>query len=471
MAFPTIPTTAAGRVLTANQLNTTATRTFPDLSGLTKKRGDLLIAIVVGYQSSATANAVWSGWSTGWTEFLDYSTTTGMCIGAAYKWSTGAETGTISVTQAATITGDASMILLSIAGAHASTPPEGGSGAQGTTAAADPAAFNPSGWDVEDTLWISVIGSGMTSGTGSWTGTGATAPTNFTDFVRTNASDTSTVGDCEAAVSFRQNAVASEDVGAASGVDLSNARNAAVVIAVRPAVPPPAKVVGYATGTSNTTTLTATKADLEASLGGTLADGDVLVAMQCSDAGALADMTASTGTWSTPLSHLNSSVVLVKVWGRVAASEGASWSFGQASGADGVVTVVAVRGVDLDTAVGSITTSAASTSRSIPTVDHAGITGSVLLAGAAMDGNNVAVTWAVPTGWAELADAQSTTWATQAVGALTSEPADPTASATFTATSAGGGTGVQWALVLPPVPKPPPIRQLFAAALDRAHNW
>lgn len=256
MAFPTIPTTAAGRILTANQLDSTATRTFPNLSGLTKNSGDLLIAIVVGYQSSATANAVWSGWTAGWTEFLDYSTTTGMCIGAAYKWSTGSETGTISVTQAATITGDASMILLSIAGAHATTPPEGGAGAQGTTAAADPAAFDPAGWATEDTLWISVVASGMTSGTGSWTATGTTPPTNFTGWVSTAATDTSTVGDCELAVSFRQNTAASEDVGTA-GVDTSNARNAAAVIAVRPvpaaAAVPTAVRVSFPTPTTNLT--------------------------------------------------------------------------------------------------------------------------------------------------------------------------------------------------------------------------
>jgi hypothetical protein len=46
------PTVATGRVLTVNQANTTATRTFPDLSGLTKTPGDLLIAICVVYQSA-----------------------------------------------------------------------------------------------------------------------------------------------------------------------------------------------------------------------------------------------------------------------------------------------------------------------------------------------------------------------------------------------------------------------------------
>lgn len=236
MAFPTIPTVAAGRVLTSNQLDTTATRTFPSLSSLTKNAGDLLIAIIVAYQSSTT-NAQFSSWGGGFTEFHDSGTSSTLAIGLAYKWSTGSETGTFTVTQAGTITGDASMILLSIPGAHASTPPEAGSRADGTTAAADPAAFDPAGWGAEDTLWISVVGSGMTSGTGSWTATGTTAPTNYTDRVDTNASDTSTVGDCEAAVSFRQLNAASEDVGTA-GVDTSNARNSALVVAVRPAAPP-----------------------------------------------------------------------------------------------------------------------------------------------------------------------------------------------------------------------------------------
>lgn len=237
MAFPTIPTTGAGRVLVANQLNTTATRTFPSLSGLTKNSGDLLIAICVAYQTSTGTDAAFSGWTGSFTEFHDSATSTTMAIGMAYKWSTGSETGTFSVTQAGTITGDASFILLSIPGAHASTPPEAGSRASGTTGAADPASFNPGAWDVEDTLWISVVGSGCTNISGSWDGTGTTAPTNYTNRVDTNASDTSVIGDCEAAVAFRQLNASSENVGTA-GVDISNARNAAVVIAVRP-VPAP----------------------------------------------------------------------------------------------------------------------------------------------------------------------------------------------------------------------------------------
>lgn len=244
MAFPTIPT--GGQILTAN-IDGTGARTFPDLSGLTKSSGDLLIAIIVAYQSSsgqgAPGGTVFSAWGASFTEFCDQMTTNSstMAIGAAYKWSTGSETGTFTVTQAATITGGASLILLSIPGAHDSTPPEAGTIADGTSAAADPGSFNPAGWGTEDTLWIAVAASGMTSGTSTWTATGTTAPANYGNRVDTNRADDSTIGRVEGAVAFRQLNAASEDVGTA-GVDISNARNSALVIAVRPAAAAPIQV-------------------------------------------------------------------------------------------------------------------------------------------------------------------------------------------------------------------------------------
>jgi hypothetical protein len=233
MTFPTIPT--GGRVLFANQANTTATRTFPAFSGLTYNDGDLLLAVVTTYQS--TTNPQFSSWSNGFTELSaggDQGSSTTMGIGIAYKIASGSESGSLTVTQAATITGHASMCLMSIPLAHASTAPEAGTIANGTAAAANPGAFNPAGWDTEDTLWISVVTSGMTSGTGSWTGTGTTAPANYTDRGDSNKADGSTTGEVEIAVAFRQLNAASEDVGTA-GVDTSNARNSALVIAVRPA--------------------------------------------------------------------------------------------------------------------------------------------------------------------------------------------------------------------------------------------
>lgn len=239
MAVPQIPT--GGRVLTTN-IDGTGTRTFPDLSGLTKNSGDLLLAIIAAYQSSSGAGApggtVFSSWGASFTEFCDQMTTNSstMAIGAAYKWSDGTETGTFTVAQAATITGGASLCLLSIADAHASTPPEVNTIANGTSSAADPGSLNPSGWDTEETLWISVVCSGMTSGTSTWTATGTTAPANYTNRVDSNRADDSTIGRVEIAVAFRQSTAASEDAGT-GGVDTSNARNSALVIAVRPSAP------------------------------------------------------------------------------------------------------------------------------------------------------------------------------------------------------------------------------------------
>lgn len=231
MAFPTIPTVAAGRLLTTAQADTSETRTFPDLASLTKNSGDLLLAICVAYQSSVTDSA-FSSWGGGFTESEDSGTSTSMAIGVAYKWSTGSETGTFTVTQAATITGHAAMILMSIPGAHASTVPEGGSRANGTSSGADPGTFNPVNWDAEDTLWIALAGGGETATTGAFTGVTA-APANYTDFAATAISQ-DVVGGCNAAVAFRQLNAASEDVGTFT-VDTSNARNAAMVLAVRPA--------------------------------------------------------------------------------------------------------------------------------------------------------------------------------------------------------------------------------------------
>lgn len=236
MAFPTVPTAGAGRILFTNAAGASGTRTFPNLSSLTKNSGDVLIAIVYGYQSSGTAGAIWSAWGASFTEFTDVGNTVGS-IGAAWKVSTGSETGTFTVTEAATVTGGASMALMSIPGGHGTTAPETTAIATGAGAGINAVSLSPS-WGAEDTLWIAVGGSGETSATGAWTGM-TSAPTNYTDYADAATADTSTIGECEIAVAFRQLNAASEDAGAFT-YDTSNTRNVALEIAVRPAaaVPP-----------------------------------------------------------------------------------------------------------------------------------------------------------------------------------------------------------------------------------------
>jgi hypothetical protein len=267
--FPTIPTVADGRVVGVNQLNTTATLTGPNLNLLTKQPGDLLIAIAGEYQSDAGADAAFTGWAGGgltWTEIRDSTGTAVNRLGVAFaRVITGSETGTVTVTRSGTLVGDASMILLCIPGAHASTAPEASVMATGTTAAADPAALDPAGWGTEDTLWIGANGNGMTNATSTWTANNS-APTDYTDFFGTNPADTSTIGDFGLAVAFRQNAVASEDMGG-FGQDLSNARNSALVIAVRPTI----NRTGTATPTQDDQTSTASGTVAEGGTSGTVA--------------------------------------------------------------------------------------------------------------------------------------------------------------------------------------------------------
>lgn len=229
MAFPTIPTTGAGTLLSTVQANTTAARTFPSLSSLTKSAGDLLIAVIAAYESSASA--AFSSWGAGFTEIHDVGGSAVMATGVAYKFSTGSETGTFTVTQAATITGHAAMFLMSISGAHASSPPEVGTRDSESTIAADPGPFDPS-WGAEDILWISVGAAGETSTAGSFTGIGSN-PTNYGDFL-ISALSGDVIGGVRAGIAFRQLNADSEDVGTWAP-DLSNARNVAFLMAVRPA--------------------------------------------------------------------------------------------------------------------------------------------------------------------------------------------------------------------------------------------
>jgi hypothetical protein len=245
---------------------------------------------------------------------------------------------------------------------------------------------------------------------------------------------------------------------------------------------PPSALVGYATVAAAGGTVTVTKAAVDASLGGTVTNDDGMIAIHSCDTGALSDMTAATGTW-TLLASLDggggSPAGKVKIWLRTAASEGASWAFGQNASADGLVTVVVLRGMAVNTTdtVAAITSTATGTSRVTPDVDHAGTASSVMLAGAAVAANNTACTFTSPGDMVEIADAQSSAvWACHAVAWLAT-PADPTGTKTFTASTATQqGPGVQWALVVPPTGGGPvflPAKPILLnqAALVRAHYW
>jgi hypothetical protein len=233
VTFPTVPTAGANTLLPSSQATATTTHTFPDLTTLDNAAGDLLLAIICKYDGAST-DAEFSSWGGGFTEFVDRAqngTNVPGAIGAAYKFSDGTETGTFTVTSAGSHR--SAMFLLSIKGAHATTPPEATTRATGTTAAADPAALDPAGWVAEDTLWIAVANNDETSLTGSFTGITA-APTNYTGYVDSGIIGGDVIGALEGAVAFRQLNASSEDVGGFT-LDVGAAANSALLIAVRPA--------------------------------------------------------------------------------------------------------------------------------------------------------------------------------------------------------------------------------------------
>lgn len=232
MTFPTIPSTTW--ILFNQQTDTLAARTFPNLVGLSKNAGDLLIAVVAAYQASGT-DASFSGWGAGFTELTDKGTSgSTMAIGVAYKWSDGTETGTFTVTQAGSPTGNAVTFLMSIPGAHPSTPPEAGGFATGTLANADPGSLSPS-WGAEDTLWIAIGAVGETSTGGTWTGLTTTPPANYGNQDTASGTIADIIGALGTGIAFRQLNAASDDPGAFTN-DISNTRWAGLTVAVRPVV-------------------------------------------------------------------------------------------------------------------------------------------------------------------------------------------------------------------------------------------
>jgi hypothetical protein len=230
-AFPVIPTSTAGRVLATLNTAGGATKTFPNLSSLTKDSGDLLLAIAVIYDG-ASINAEFSSWGGGFTEIADRADSVTMSIGVAWKISDGTETGTFTVTTVDTSTNDSVLLLLSIPGAHATTEPEVSTMMTGTEATIpNPPSLSPS-WGADNTLWIAVGATGEDSLTGSFTGIDSPFPTNYVNsFISGITADA--IGGMEASVIFRQLNAATEDPGT-FGADITNVRHSAVTIAVRP---------------------------------------------------------------------------------------------------------------------------------------------------------------------------------------------------------------------------------------------
>ena len=158
MAFPIVETTNNGT--TAD--GTSHTVNLP--TGIVS--GNLLLAM---FSLSTPATATWPA---GWTELYDTASAGTLMGSGAYRVADGGEGASITVTTS--IGGEGSYNTYRISGQHASSAPEVGTSATGSSTTPDPPAVTPT-WGSADTLWFAVMHHDFCTVT--------TAPTNYTNLL------------------------------------------------------------------------------------------------------------------------------------------------------------------------------------------------------------------------------------------------------------------------------------------------
>lgn len=181
--------------------------------------GDLLLAVGAFYEGGEGRTVTFPA---SITPLFNQEAPNNTCVAiVGYRFCDGSEGATFDFTSSAgTVSAG---ILLRITGAHPSTPPEISAVVSGTATTVNPASLNPTGWDVEDTLW-GVFGWHLRSATVS------SYPTNYADNDHYQSSGASGV---RAAIVTRELAAASEDPGVLTWS--ASVETGALTIAVRPA--------------------------------------------------------------------------------------------------------------------------------------------------------------------------------------------------------------------------------------------
>lgn len=218
MTFPTVIAENGGNSTTDQ---TSVTVNLPDGSNVAGRR------ILCFFTSDGSGETF--TYPAGWNIILAAGGT-GFTNGAAYHDTDGTEgypsTGaTITVTITSVEQSCHTTYLIS--GFETSTAPAVATATTGTSTAPDAGALNPSGWDVEDTLWFAFASAnGLSATTPRFSG----YPTSYTN----TRSDISAGGNgCVQAVARRENATASEDPSAFT-LDTSTGWRA-TTIGIRPA--------------------------------------------------------------------------------------------------------------------------------------------------------------------------------------------------------------------------------------------
>lgn len=204
-------------------------------------------------------------------------------------------------------------------------------------------------------------------------------------------------------------------------------------------------IVGVATQNGTGATLVCNKPTGTAS-------GNLLLAWHYNDAGNIATSTPPSGWATNATQDQGINAAHFKLYSKTAGgSEGSTYTFNQSSVA-GVITIIALSGVDVTAAhwVISTTSTANSASRVCPSLTGVSA-GGVLLCTAMVDASAVAITFTAPSGMTKQSDVQSGTASAMSVASLLSPP-NPTTTRTFTASSGnmtGSANGIQNSLFVP----------------------
>lgn len=164
MAFPAVEATSAGHTASGTSHAITLA------SGLVN--GELCIACIMG-DTNVTA---WA-WPAGWTELFDTLGSSGT-LSCSYRFADGTEGGSVTATSTGTAT--ATYNTYRISGQHASSAPEVGTSATGSSTTPDPPSVTAS-WGAEDNLWLPVLGTPNNNTSGS-------APTSYTNLLQGDSS-------------------------------------------------------------------------------------------------------------------------------------------------------------------------------------------------------------------------------------------------------------------------------------------
>ncbi|MEW1843153.1 hypothetical protein AB0392_34875 [Nonomuraea angiospora] len=164
--------------------------------------------------------------------------------------------------------------------------------------------------------------------------------------------------------------------------------------------------------------------------------GDILIALHSCDSGSTGQMTISGTGWSDAVVPVSGSNFFTRAWVKTAGgSEPASFSFGQASGADAVIAIVSVATGQFSSA-DSASVIDNDGGATVVNAGSAGSAGDVILIWTAAAGGNVpSRTWNEPAGWTPMVDRQSGTYTTACLVSRTFTADGNTGSATFTASA------------------------------------